>query len=62
MPPPELIAEASRTPGGWVYEIVGTFGPDHAVPPEAIKGAWKVDDNGELTGEYRPNRRFRSNG
>jgi hypothetical protein len=57
-PPPNLIAEALRVPGGWVYEIVGEFEPDQAVPPEAIKGAWKVDDDGKLTGEYRANPRF----
>jgi hypothetical protein len=31
-----LIAEAKTRPGGWVYEIVGSFAPDEAVPPSAI--------------------------
>ena len=26
--PPDLVAEARNTPGGWVYEIVGDFGPN----------------------------------
>jgi hypothetical protein len=37
---PELVSEAQRFPGGWVYEIEGEFGPNDAVPPEAIRGAW----------------------
>ncbi len=57
-PPVELEAEAARTPGGWVYEIIGEFGPDEGVPPSAIKGAWKVDDAGHLTGEYELNPNF----
>lgn len=52
-PPPELAAEGRRFPGGWVYEIEGEFGPNDAVPPEAIRGAWAVDREGKLTGEYR---------
>lgn len=54
-PPPKLLAEARRFPNGWVYEIEGEFGPDDAVPPEAIKGAWAVDADGNLTGEFKPN-------
>jgi hypothetical protein len=59
-PSESLLAEARRTPGGWVYEIEGAFGPTESVPPEAIRGPWAVDENGELTGEYRANPRFRA--
>ena len=55
-----MVDEALRHPGGHVYEIDGDFGPDDAVPPEAIKGAWKVDDEGHLTGEFTPNPNFKS--
>ena len=55
---PDLIAEAKKRPGGWVYEIVGSFAPDELVPPEAIRGAWKVDDNGNVVGAFLPNERF----
>ncbi|MDO9472939.1 MAG: hypothetical protein Q7J28_07765 [Caulobacter sp.] len=48
-------AEAKANPGGWVYEIGGGFSNSEAVPPQAIKGAWKVDARGEITDEYRPN-------
>ncbi len=58
-PKPELIEEARRVPGGWVYEIQGSYGSDESVPPESIVGAWKVDETGNLTGEYRPNPRYR---
>jgi hypothetical protein len=55
-----LIAEAMTKPGGWVYEIVGEFGPDDAVPPTAIRGAWKVYDDGEIVGDFLPNPVFES--
>jgi hypothetical protein len=53
--PPALVAEAKTKPGGWVYEIVGDYGPDDAVPPTAIRGAWKVGDDGEIVGDFLPN-------
>lgn len=59
MPPlVELVEEAKRFPDGWVYEISGSYGPHDAVPPEAIKGAWKVDSHGRITGEFTPNPGF----
>lgn len=57
--PASMIAEAKANPNGWVYEIEGDFGPDDAVPPEAIRGAWKVGPTGELTGKYEANPNFR---
>lgn len=51
-------AEAKAKPGGWVYEIGGGYNTTEAVPPQAIKGAWKVDDRGEITDEYKPNPNF----
>jgi len=59
-PPREVIAEARNVRGGWVYEIDGDFQPDQPIPPEAIAGAWKVDDKGELTGEYRSNPHYQT--
>lgn len=58
-PPPDLVSEARRFPGGWVYEVEGDFGPKDTVPPEAIRGAWAVDQDGNLTGEYKENPRYR---
>jgi hypothetical protein len=57
---PALVAEAKTRPGGWVYEIVGDYQPDDAVPPEAIRGAWKVDDEGQIVGDFMPNPKFRA--
>jgi hypothetical protein len=51
-------AEARANPGGWVYEVEGGYSATEAVPPQAIKGAWKVDDRGEITDEYKPNPNF----
>lgn len=50
--------EAKSHPNGWVYAIAGDYGADEAVPPQAIQGAWKVDANGNLTGEFKSNPNF----
>jgi hypothetical protein len=61
VPPPDLVAQAAAAPGGWMYEIDRAWvdDPDGYVPPEAIRGAWKVSDDGRLTGEYRENDQHR---
>jgi hypothetical protein len=54
----EEIREAARhAGGGWLDEVVG--GHQHPVPMSAIKGAWKLDGDGQLTGEYVANPNFR---
>jgi hypothetical protein len=53
-----MIAEAKANPGGWVYQISGQFNPTDAVPPECIKGAYKVDENGKLRGEFQANPKY----
>jgi hypothetical protein len=58
-PPADAVEEAKRHPNGWVYQIVGDFGPNDAVPPEAIAGAWKVDGAGHIVGRFIPNPRFK---
>ena len=57
-PTPEAIAEAKRHPGGRVSEIDNRFDRNADVPPEAIKGSWKVDQNGNITGDFIPNPYF----
>lgn len=47
-PTPEMKEEARRNPNGWVYVIRWNYGPNDAVPPEAIAGAWKVDASGNI--------------
>ena len=54
-PYPGEIEQARQTPGGGVYRIAGDFGPHDRIPPEAIVGAWKVDERGEIVGEFMPN-------
>lgn len=63
-PPPELLAEARRQRGGWVYEIDGAMvsDPDGEVPPTAIIGAWEVSRDGTLTGVYRANPNYAPGG
>jgi hypothetical protein len=56
---PAVIAEARRKPNGWVYAMDGITDPNGAVPPERIRGAWKVNANGEIEGEFIPNPNYR---
>ena len=53
------LAEAARNPGGWVYRIAGAYSPHDRVPPEAIVGAWKVGDDGQIVGDFMPNPNFK---
>ena len=46
-------------PNGWVYDIDRHYPDDQPVPPEAIRGAWKIDDAGEVTEAYEKNARYR---
>jgi hypothetical protein len=57
----DVITAARANPNGWVYKIEGNFGPSEYVPPEAIVGAWKVDQHGILTGEFFPNKKYIQN-
>ncbi|WP_330349664.1 type VII secretion system-associated protein [Streptomyces sp. NBC_00582] len=52
-------AQAAARPGGWVYAVDPYFDPDGKVPPIAIVGAWKVDANGQLNGEFKHNPKYR---
>lgn len=58
--PRELIEEAKKRPGGWVYEIVGNYSADESVPPDAIRGAWRVDLEGRIVGAFIPNPGFKA--
>jgi hypothetical protein len=50
-----IIDEAKNNKNGWVYAIEGEFTSSQSIPPHAIVGAWKVDGEGELTGNFKPN-------
>jgi hypothetical protein len=61
VPVPTAVAhaEAKQNPNGWVYAMDGIADPNGAVPPERIKGAWKVNANGEIEGAFIPNPNYR---
>ncbi len=58
-PLPGEILQARRQPNGWVYRVDGAYGPQDAIPPERIIGAWKVDGLGRITGAFVPNPKYR---
>ncbi|MFG2573358.1 type VII secretion system-associated protein [Streptomyces sp. NPDC048481] len=55
----ELRAEAARNPGAWVYAVDPHFDAAGQVPPYGVVGAWKVDEHGEITGEFKRNPNYR---
>jgi hypothetical protein len=55
----EIIAEARRNPGGWVYKVDWPYPEDQHTPPEAIIGAFEVDISGALTGKFEANDTYR---
>jgi hypothetical protein len=55
----DVIAEAKKLPNGWVYAIDGVRDPNGDVPPERIQGAWQVDANGDVEGEFIFNPNYR---
>lgn len=58
---PELIKEAKNNPNGWVYVLDKEFEGKEEVPPAFIKGAWKVNEKGEIVGEFMPNPNYHGN-
>ena len=54
----EAREQAKKQPGTYLYVIQGVDDPMGHVPPANIKGAWKVDDNGEIEGDFIPNDKF----
>jgi hypothetical protein len=59
---PAVIAEAKRYVGGWLYAMDGVTDPNGAVPPERIRGCWKVNEQGEIVGDFIFNPNYRSIG
>jgi hypothetical protein len=52
------VEEAGRNPNGWVYRIGGRFGPNDQIPKEAIIGAWKVNAQGKIVGNFVKNQHY----
>ena len=58
---PDLIKEAEKHPNGWIYVLDKEFQGKQEVPAEFIKGAWKVDENGKITGDFEKNPNYHGN-
>ena len=55
VPPQNAIQEALRFPNGYVYEIDERYKNMLEVPATAIKGAWKVNQQGLIEGDFIEN-------
>lgn len=49
------LQEAKNWPNGYVYRVDPAYDPDGEVPACAIEGAWPVDAQGDISGEFLPN-------
>jgi hypothetical protein len=58
-PPESAVREAKKNPNGWVYDIDTRYNLANHVPPEAIRGAWKVDGSGSIIGDFIPNLKYK---
>ena len=56
--PRQLRELARRAGGGWLDEVVGHHPSGLPAPPTAVRGSWRLDANGDLTGEFVPNPHF----
>jgi hypothetical protein len=56
---PEMEAAARDNPNGWVYKVDWPYPEDQHIPPEAIVGAFKVNEHGKLTGDFEANANYR---
>jgi hypothetical protein len=54
-PTNEAIQAAKNNPNGWVYTIDPQYSNESFIPPEAVVGAWKVNNSGEIIGDFIPN-------
>ncbi|AXT18468.1 hypothetical protein D7030_07555 [Flavobacteriaceae bacterium AU392] len=51
--------EALKHPNGYVYAIDESFRGLEEVPPQAIQGAWKVNEKGIIIGDFIPNPNYK---
>ncbi|SEE62182.1 type VII secretion system-associated protein [Streptomyces sp. TLI_105] len=54
----EMRAAARRMPGGYLYAVDPAFDPQGEVPGHGIRGAFRIDADGEIT-DYMANERYR---
>ncbi|HEY6167387.1 MAG TPA: hypothetical protein VI454_05065 [Verrucomicrobiae bacterium] len=59
-PSPRAQEEARRRPNGHVFEFDEKFEPNGKVPHDRVKGAWRVDGEGRIVGEFIPNPYYRA--
>lgn len=53
-----LIIEAKNNPNGWVYKIDQRYDLTGDIPPQAIVGAWQVDEYGCIYGSFISNKNY----
>jgi hypothetical protein len=53
------VKEALNHSNGWVYEIDEACNIVDIVPPEAITGAWQVNEDEIMIGYFIPNAQYK---
>lgn len=54
------FAAARNEPNGWVYRVDGEYDGKTEIPPDAIVGAWKVDEKGSIVGDFILNPNYKN--
>ncbi|MDK2127049.1 hypothetical protein [Parachitinimonas caeni] len=52
-PTEEAVNEAMQNPGGWGYVLDKKYPKTGRILPEAIVGAWKVNEKGLIEGPFK---------
>lgn len=57
---PKLRQAAKEKPGSYVYDIDWPYPDNQPTPPEAIRGSWEIDSDGNITTRYAVNAKYRA--
>lgn len=56
---PQALTDLARgAGGGWLDEVVGDHPSGLPVPMASVRGSWRLNADGLLTGEFVPNPHF----
>ncbi|MBV9918429.1 MAG: hypothetical protein JO153_18170, partial [Solirubrobacterales bacterium] len=56
--PEQLRPLSAANRGGWVYDVEDSQSREQALAADRIRGAWRIDEHGDPTGEYVANRSY----
>ena len=58
----EKFCQVRLLANGWLYKVESEYQFSENVPPNAILGAWRLDSNGEIIGDFISNPNYKKMG